>query len=85
MGKHKKYVVVLTSDAVKILLNEPISILIKNRKHFNCIEIDPNNPFFYMKIEEANDGHQKFLTDLYIPHHFIQYYLSSDSENRFGF
>ena len=76
--------VILTEDACKVFKDEAVSLLLNNGKYFYCTEVDPNGSYFYMKVENKI-GDEIFYTDVYMPHHFILYYVSDDARKRLGF
>ena len=85
MAKKIHYDVILTPSAREIISKEPINrFLIEGRK-FNCIEINPASPYFFMKIEEEDPDLGKVIMEIYIPHHLILYYISVEANPHHGF
>jgi hypothetical protein len=85
MVKKLHYNVILTPEARQLISEEPISRLLKGKRYFNCIEINPSSPYFFMKIEENDDTLGKIITEVSIPHSCVLYYVSAESNKHLGF
>lgn len=77
--------VVLTPEARKLILEEPIGRLLKKERYFNCIEVNTSSPYFFMKIEDEDENLGKFIMEISIPHYYVLYYISGESNKYLGF
>jgi protein associated with RNAse G/E len=78
------YSVVLTQEARELLKDDIIFTYLHEGTYFNCIEIDPNGNYFFMKVEKKFRN-KNFTTEISIPHRFVLYVVSADSSKSPGF
>jgi hypothetical protein len=81
MNKKTKYDVFLTPEAIQYLKDDStISSFLTNQKYFKCSEINPNGNYLFMKLEHPAKFEGNIIFEISIPHSFVLYIFSFDSD-----
>ena len=72
--------VILTPLAIELLKNESLASFLIDKRYFHCSSIEPNGNYLFMKIKSPLKGENPTVFEISIPHSYVLYIVSFDSD-----